>query len=167
MTDTASTTAGGFENNDQAQGWRRRCGPMAKKPWSLVEIGAVIGGFVVFWPLGLLALFLKLKRGEIWNGASTMGPNQAHWQSWQNWRSEASSFTAPWKRGVWNSDAAPTGNRAFDEYRKAAFEKLEAERRKLEAERREFDGFLEKLRKAKDEDDFQRFMAERNASKPE
>ena len=96
-----------------------------------------------------------------------MGPNQAHWQSWQNWRNEASAFTAPWKRGVWNAETAPTGNRAFDEYRKAAFEKLEAERRKLEDERREFDNFLEKLRKAKDEEDFQRFMAERNASKRE
>ena len=164
MTDTASTTAGGFESRDEGRSWRHRCGPFAKKPWSLVEIGAVIGGFVVFWPLGLLALFLKAKKGEIWNGASTMGPNQTHWQ---NWRGDFSAFTAPWKRGAWNADSAPTGNRAFDEYRKAAFEKLEAEHRKLEAERREFDSFLEKLRKAKDEEDFQRFMAERNAGKAE
>jgi hypothetical protein len=167
MTDTASSTAGGFEGHDRAQAWRHRCGAMAKKPWSLVEVGAVIGGFVVFWPLGLLALFLKLKRGEIWNGASSMGPNQATWQSWQDWCGNAQSFTAPWKRGPWSSASAPTGNRAFDEYRKVAFEKLEAERRKLEEEAREFDSFLEKLRKAKDEEDFQRFMAERNASKPE
>jgi len=166
MTDTASTNAGGFEGQSPGQSWRYRCGSAVKKPWSLVEIGAVIGGFVVFWPLGLLALFLKMKKGEIWNGASTMGPNQAHWQSWQNWRSEAQAFTAPWKRN-WGSQAAPTGNRAFDEYRKAAFEKLEAERRKLEDEAREFDAFLEKLRKAKDEEDFQRFMAERSAPRSE
>ena len=164
MTDTA--TAGGFEGRDKDQSWGRRyrCGPMGKKPWSLVEIGAVIGGFVVFWPLGLLALFLKLKRGEIWNGASDMGPNQA---SWQNWRNQAQDFAAPFKRGTWTGATAPTGNHAFDEYRRAAFEKLEAERRKLEDERREFDAFVEKLRKAKDEDDFQRFMAERNQPKSE
>ncbi len=164
MTDTASPSAAGFDSRDHSYGWRHRCGPMAKKPWSLLEIGAVIGGFVVFWPLGLLALFLKMKRGEIWNGASEMGPNQA---SWQNWRDQTQNFTGPWKRGSWNSAAAPTGNQAFDEYRRAAFEKLEAERRKLEDERREFDAFVEKLRRAKDEEDFQRFMAERNQPKAE
>ena len=165
MTDTASTTTEGFEGHHRGPFMGRCCGgSMARRPWSLLEIGAVIGGFVVFWPLGLLALFMKWKKGEIWNGASTMGPNPAQWQ---NWRDHAQNFSGSWKRGPWNAQAAPSGNRAFDEYRRAAFEKLEAERRKLDDERRDFDAFLEKLRMAKDEEDFQRFMAERNAVKPE
>jgi hypothetical protein len=69
-----STTAGEFGHHNDA----RRCGSwMNKKPWSIYEIGAVLGGFVVFWPLGLLALFLKMKKGELWKwsirNAGTMG----------------------------------------------------------------------------------------------
>ena len=40
-------------------------------------------------------------------------------------------------------------------------ERLEAERRKLDEERREFSEFLRDLRRAKDHDEFDRFMAER------
>jgi hypothetical protein len=137
---------------------QRYCGTrMNKKPWSIYEVGAVIGGFAIFWPLGLLALFLKMKKGELWNGASEM---QAPWNAnWSNWKKPEGfgDFSRNWK------PSHATGNQAFDEYRKEALEKLEAERRKLDDERRAFDEFLSKLRHAKDREDFERFMADRNA----
>jgi hypothetical protein len=144
-----STTAGEFGHHNDA----RRCGSwMNKKPWSIYEIGAVLGGFVVFWPLGLLALFLKMKKGELWKGASEM---QAPWANWQKSKQGFGDFSKSWK------PSHDTGNMAFDDYRKAALEKLEAERRKLDEERTHFDEFLTKLRRAKDQEAFERFMAER------
>ncbi len=140
---------------------RHSCGPrIMKKPWSIFEIGAVLGGFVVFWPLGLLALFMKFKKGELWKGASDM---QAPWTNWKSPRDAADHFAGSWARRDWHGPAAQTGNHAFDEYRKAKIEELEVLRRKLDDERKAFDEFLSKLRHAKDREDFERFMADKNA----
>ncbi len=129
--------------------------PSCKKPWSVYEVAATIGAFAIFWPLGLVALFVKIKKGELWNGASKM---QAPWANWQKHTDTMSNF-----KGNWHRPSGFTGNAAFDDYRKAALEKLEAERRKLDDERRAFDAFLTKLRHAKDREDFERFMADHNA----
>ena len=55
---------------------------------------------------------------------------------------------------------APSGNAAFDAYKREALDKLEAERRKLDEEQKAFHAFVDKLRRAKDQDKFDRFMAE-------
>ncbi|MDE2385668.1 MAG: DUF2852 domain-containing protein [Alphaproteobacteria bacterium] len=145
-------------------GWQRA----ERKPWSVYEIGAVIGGFAIFWPLGLVALYLKHRKGEIWKGASDMQAPWSTWKSPQDAAEAVSGCCSSWKRG-WQSKSwqgfVPTGNHAFDEYRKAKLDELEALRRKLDEERAAFDEFLAKLRKAKDREDFERFMAEKNAPK--
>jgi hypothetical protein len=51
-----------------------------------------------------------------------------------------------------------SGNVAFDEYRRDAL-------RKLEADRVAFDDFVYKMRRAKDRQEFDRFMQERRVSK--
>ena len=63
----------------------------------------------------------------------------------------------PWGRGY----SSPSGNRAFDEWREAELARLEEERRKLEDAHREFAEFVENIRKAKDREEFDRFMNER------
>jgi hypothetical protein len=123
--------------------------------WSAWEIGAMVAGFVVFWPLGLAALFVKWKFGQLWKGSAT---GTKPWDA----------FSMPaW--GSWNKQwpaagMAGSGNAAFDEYRRAQLERLEQERRRLEDEQREFRAFVERLRRAKDQDEFDRFMAERRAA---
>ena len=151
MTDTAGAATHEFGRHE----YSHRCGGrMNKKPWSIYEVGAVIGGFALFWPLGLVALFVKMKKGELWNGASVM---QAPWANWQKHSENVSNFASNWQRG-----SSFSGNAAFDDYRKAEIEKLEVQRRKLDEERKAFDEFLSKLRHAKDREDFERFMADRN-----
>ena len=148
-----------YAENNVRSGW---CGGRAnKKPWSIYEIGAVVGGFAVFWPVGLLALFLKFKKGELWKGSSDM---QAPWSNWKTPRDAAEQFAGSWSKPRWSNPAA-TGNAAFDEYRKTKLDELEALRRKLDDERKAFDEFLGKLRHAKDREDFERFMAENNVPK--
>ena len=50
---------------------------------------------------------------------------------------------------------SPSRNAAFEEYRRDTL-------RRLEEEQAEFDAYVEKLRQARDREEFERFMAERN-----
>ena len=56
-----------------------------------------------------------------------------------------------------------TGNMAFDEWRREELERIEKERQKLADAEREFVTFSEELRRAKDREEFDRFMAARRA----
>ena len=90
------------------------------------------------------------------------------WTAFSNWRAEKGGkpfgFTAPnWNASSWNH--ASTGNAAFDAYKKEQLDRLEAERRKLDEEQKAFAEHLTKLRRAKDQEEFDRFMAERAAPK--
>src|SRR5262249_6788804 len=57
-----------------------------------------------------------------------------------------------------------TGNFAFEEYRRRELERLEAERRRLDDEARAFAEFVEELKRAKDREEFDAFMARRRAA---
>ena len=144
--------SGTFEPNMGAeQDFRSRC-RKAKSRWSFFEVAAVVAGFVVFWPLGLVALFLKWKNGEMWPGAASGQAPGAPWKmpAMGNWQGRSYGF-------------ASSGNAAFDEYKRTQLARLEEERRKLDEEQKAFREHLWNLRKAKDQAEFDRFMAERSA----
>jgi len=108
--------------------------PFVRLPkWA--KITAMVMGFVAFWPVGLAILFLM-----IWS--EKMGACR----SW--------SWSGPERRVV--TDVAPTGNAAFDAYRRETLARLEDERRA-------FGDFLVRLREARDREEFERFMTERRA----
>ena len=91
---------------------------------------------------------------------------------WRNstWNSAAwhSAWEAPnaprQSRGGWSpfGGMRPTGNRAFDEWRDSELARLEEERRKLEEAEREFAAHIEELRRARDREEFERFMKARH-----
>jgi len=140
---------------DEAGARKPGCyGRLMRNPWSVWEIAAMVAGFVVFWPLGLLALFLKWKNGEMWPGAAAA---RAPWSGWKK-----PDFMC--HRAMRTDTYANSGNAAFDEYKQAALQRLEEERRKLDEEQKAFAAFVERLRRAKDRDEFERFMAERRAA---
>ena len=158
MTHSASA---GLEHNGGTQ--KRGCGWGSMGRWSAWEIGAMVAGFVVFWPLGLIALFLKWKNGEMWKGsAETAAP-------WAGFKApDLSGWNAGWKSQSYGfaSGIAGSGNAAFDAYKREQLKRLDEERRRLEDEQKAFRDFVERLRRAKDQDEFDRFMAERNMPKP-
>ncbi|MCA3554057.1 DUF2852 domain-containing protein [Aestuariivirga sp.] len=151
MTHSASA---GFEQNGSAQ--KRGCNWGSMGRWSPWEIGAVVAGFVVFWPLGLIALFLKWKNGEIWKGSAQQSA------PWNGLRADFAGWSSGWKSH--SHGFAGSGNAAFDVYKREQLKRLDEERRKLEDEQKAFRDFVERLRRAKDQDEFDRFMAERRAS---
>lgn len=63
--------------------------------------------------------------------------------------------------GATRLHAGSTGNAAFDEWKAAEIARLEEERRKLQEASREFSEFVENIRRAKDREEFERFMNER------
>jgi len=104
-------------------------------------IALTLLGFILFWPVGLITLVYLIWSRKM---MCCMG-------RWASWKSDGL------KR--WNiprGESRSTGNLAFDEYRETTL-------RRLEEERRAFAQFLERLRRAKDQDEFDRFMSEQAA----
>jgi len=148
-----------FAPGDWANARWRRYGTR----WTAFEIIALVLGFVVFWPIGLAVLgykFWQRRSGgpdlqtfvnDKWQGARTMMNSNSSWGCGSAMR-RASRFYTP-----------STGNMAFDEWRAAELARLEEERRKLDDAQREFAEYVEAIRRAKDREEFERFMGERRA----
>lgn len=148
MTTSASA---GFEQMGETR--HRRCGGLFSTRWSPWEIGVMVAGFVVFWPLGLVALFLKWKKGEMWRGAAG---GEAPWTGLNMKKPDFKAWSSGSSYGF-----AGSGNAAFDDYRREQLKRLDEERRKLEEEQKAFREFVEQVRRAKDQEEFDRFMAAR------
>ena len=120
-------------------------------------IVGMILGFVWFWPVGLVALAYLVSTGRLarrcnagrWYNTADQGSGQGASQG------SAWGWGPGGKFGGWGgSQARPTSNRAFDEYRAETL-------RRLEDEQKEFMDYLERLRQARDKQEFDQFMAER------
>jgi hypothetical protein len=100
--------------------------------WTPLSIAAVVLGFMAWWPVGLAVLAYIFWGGSI---------------------DQLASDALKWLRGL----ALPSrgsGNAAFDAYRERTL-------KRLEEEQAEFAAYVQKLREARDQDEFDRFMAER------
>ena len=146
--------------------WRRgRCGGAAR--WSPFELLAMVLGFIVFWPIGLAILAYKFWQKK--TGAADLQTVAATaWGEARSAMSGAASQTRPWTGSNWaRGFTTSTGNHAFDDWKATELARLEEERRKLEEAHREFSDFVENIRRAKDREEFERFMAERRANPPQ
>jgi hypothetical protein len=128
-----------------------------------IWIVAMVLGFVWWWPVGLVVLAgmqatRRYRRGCVGPGRWYNAANQGAPANgpWGGGPLSGGPFSGGW--GRWGNAAptqpAPSGNRAFDEYRADTL-------RRLEEEQREFVEYLERLRQAKDKSEFDAFMADR------
>lgn len=107
-------------------------------------IVAVVMAFIHFWPAGLLlALFLG------WRGFGEM----SHPRVFASLE-EAIERVMPKAESRAASRGATSGNEGFDDYRSETLSRLEDEQRN-------FEGFLDRLREAKDAQEFDRYMDDR------
>ena len=117
----------------------------------------MILSFIWWWPLGLAVLAFLIGSGRMgcWshNGMS-------------RWQSKMDRMHAKMDRmrsysgcGDWWAPSS-SGNRAFDDYRSETLQRLEEEQH-------EFKEFLQRLRFAKDREEFDQFMAERRDRPPQ
>jgi hypothetical protein len=133
--------------------------------WKPMEIAAIVLGFVVFWPIGLALLGWKIYQGKTRYQGDFGDFARERWGEFERRCGLGGGFGAMSRdfAGGWRT----SGNSAFDEWRKAELERLEEERRKIHEAERAFYDYLEGLRRAKDREEFERFMASRAAGRPE
>jgi len=118
-------------------------------------IALMVLGFILFWPIGLGILAYLLWSGRM--GCGSYRGDVDRWREqamggWTDRRERWERRMRGWQGG--HRGMRPTGNRAFDEYRAQAL-------RRLEEEAQEFREFLERLRAAKDRQEFDDYMRQR------
>lgn len=124
----------------------------------------MVAGFIVFWPLGLAMLAYMLWGDRMRAGWSGIRPDlerAAHRAGFHGRRRGRDDRDSA---GNWAGSWGSTGNSAFDAYRDAELRRLEEERAELDRMRDEFDEFLGNLRRARDQEEFDRFKASRKPS---
>ena len=125
-------------------------------------IALMVGGFILFWPIGLAILAFLLWSGRMGCGRSN-GWGHDPRARWEGKIARLQEKVEEWgrrqSRPTGGGTFAPSGNRAFDEYREQTLSRLEEEAR-------EFRSFLDRLRHAKDKSEFDQFMAERRDAPP-
>jgi len=104
-------------------------------------IALIVLGFWTFWPVGLAALIFVVASGR------TRAWKMEQRGRWYNARGRGCSW-------AFGGQSHTSGNAAFDEYRADTL-------RRLEDEQKEFVEYLEKLRQAKDKEEFDKFMSDR------
>lgn len=125
---------------------------LLRPAWTPATIALMVIGFMVFWPLGL-AMLAYILWGDRLEGFK------------RDVNRSTDNFFAGCRRHTRERPHARTGNVAFDDWREKELERLAEERRKLEEMRGEFDEYVRELRRAKDQDEFDRFMSDRDARK--
>ncbi len=119
---------------------------LIRPAWTPATIALMVIGFVVFWPLGLAMLAYI-----IWGDRLDAFKRDAN-------RMTDGAFNAFRKTSF---SASKTGNVAFDDWRQKELDRLASERLKLDEMYEEFDAYARELRRAKDQEEFDRFMAHR------
>jgi Protein of unknown function (DUF2852) len=127
--------------------WR---GPVEEpyRPQMRIHPGMVIAtilGFLFWWPVGLAFLFFTLR--------STKMGCWTHQDRWQNKMERMRNHMERRGFNFGGFGSPSSGNRAFDEYRVETL-------KRLEEEQAEFKDFLNRLRHAKDKEEFDQFMAQ-------
>ena len=98
-------------------------------------IAAMVLGFIFFWPVGLALLFYMIWSKRMFNG-SCRHARHHH------------------RHARWSESTPSSGNTAFDAYKADTL-------RRLEDEQEAFSAFLQRLRDAKDKQEFDAFMDDR------
>ena len=121
----------------------------------------LILGFIVWWPVGLAILAFTF-----WSKNMGCGSGDRWQRKMERMEEKMGRMRDRMERfgshgfGPWGAPRS-SGNHAFDEYRTETL-------RRLEDEQREFRDFLDRLRFAKDKQEFDQFMSERrNRQTPE
>lgn len=125
-----------FERLQQGEAWLDRRG---RRAW----IAAAVVGLVACWPVGL-ALVAYMTYANKWSKSMFKGKCCGS-------RRHAAEAGFGWKRS--------SGNSAFDAYRQETL-------RRLEDEQQAFEAFLQRLRDAKDKQEFDAFMDSRAKAAP-
>ena len=131
MTTISSTAQTGGPN------WFRRSESWLDEKGKFAWIAAMILGFVFIWPVGLALLGYMIWNKRMFSRSNCAARRDNHMH--RHWG---------------HPMMKPSGNTAFDSYKADML-------RRLEDEQTAFEGFLQRLRDAKDKSEFDAFMEDR------
>jgi len=134
------TVALEYEARKSGEGWFRRADSWLDDRGKPAWIAAMVLGFILFWPLGLALLFYMIF-------GKRMFANGCRHTRTRSGFHEAMNVNR--RHGFRSS-----GNTAFDAYKAETLQRLMDEQEQFEA-------FLDRLRTAKDQREFDAFMDER------
>ncbi|MEF2070385.1 DUF2852 domain-containing protein [Consotaella aegiceratis] len=130
---------------------------LIRPAWTPATIALMVVGFMVYWPLGL-AMIAYILWGDRLEGFRRDVNRSTD-------RVMCGMRRAGMRRHGFGMDR--TGNVAFDDWREKELARLDEERRKLNEAAAEFEDYARELRRAKDQEEFDRFMASRRRKRPE
>jgi hypothetical protein len=133
-----------------------------KPQWGPLTIALMVLGFVVWWPLGL-AMLAYILWGEMFGGSAEKAEGFVNRS-----RSWAENNCGPGRHGFHRHGGfrSQSGNAAFDDYRAEQLRRLEEERKRLDEEVNAFHEYMRNLRMARDREEFDRFMRDKNGNRP-
>lgn len=122
---------------------RRGCGDSdcRRGNWSGSNIAVMVVGFVLFWPLGLLALYWILNGRDV----LAMGRKLSNRKWWPQFKAEEEA-------------AEFTDNAVFNEYQQTQLDRVREIRDEIKARRERFGEFRSEAQRRADEEEFRRFM---------
>lgn len=124
------------------QSWSRRGGRTCKGNWSGFNIAAMVVGFVFFWPVGLVVLFW------IMSGRQARDLPGAVREQWDRLFSNG-------KPDIFGND-----NVVFSDYQQTQYDRISEIKEEIKSRARRFGEFRMDIKRRKDQDEFNRFMAD-------
>lgn len=110
--------------------------------WSGLNIAAMVMGFIIFPPLGLVVLFWTLSGRPIQDLPTTVR------NKWNDMKSEAKAATG-----------SKTDNVVFNEYQQTQYDRITEIKEEINDRDERFDGFRSDVQRRKDQKEFDKFMA--------
>ncbi|MEE9444235.1 MAG: DUF2852 domain-containing protein [Cocleimonas sp.] len=116
-------------------------GCCAKGNWSGMNIAAMVIGFLLFWPVGLVVLYWNISGRDVRDLPSTV---QEKWSTLFNTKRHKGS----------NSE-----NSIFDEFQQTQYDRISEIKEEIVARARSFRDFRSDAKRRKDEVEFKDFMS--------
>jgi hypothetical protein len=116
--------------------------------WTPLSIATLVLGFVIWWPLGFAILAYILWGGHMDSDLKRL------WNRINGKSETVQPFTSPTWSSQYSGTMNSSGNAVFDRYKEETL-------RRLEEEQQAFNDYVNKLRAARDQEEFDRFMEER------
>lgn len=145
-------------------GWQAGMNPPSqRRPGRALEIVGIVFAFFWFWPAAAAYIVWKLMGYPGLNEARDLVERRVGGLQGFGFSGPPGG---PFGGGGFSAPFGGSGNAAFDAYRRSEIERLESERRRLDEEAREFRSFVEDLKRAKDREEFDAYMARRRQNGP-
>ena len=132
--------------NDSGQYRTSRKGCCTKGNWSGINIAAMVIGFVLFWPLGLLILYWNIK------GRNVKDLPRAIQQKW------SAMVSGSWSPSS-NNDNSNGENTVFDEYQQTQYDRIVEIKEEIKNRARSFRDFRSNAKRREHEAEFEDFMS--------